>query len=680
MSTPTPPTDSPFLIPPPEHPAPPVTVAAMDQQTLLSAVSFQLSDRIRVTEYDQDRVVVKYQPGRAYLNVTKLQWRALQTFADRPLMVPPVLFQLISDRRCPPLREFYELVVKAFECGLLQSAGHPPPPDEPAADWKGRVSAAHVRLLVVVAGAATLAATLLAPFRLPSDIFDLLAGWLLACLATSAGYALAACVIRDAEAEVYAPRFRWRTPFPHFRADLDDAAMGGRQTRFNAGLARLAPLLVCSGLVPWFAPGVSFLLSCALIWHLSPFWWSPGLTLLHARHGAPTQDAFRHFRFEPNRAIWFALRTRIRHTDTHFMRIHALHTVAWLALVLLAGSLPLGGHAAMVLHSWVEGGGLQFTALVVLALLGLMVAGALGTALFLAGRTALRHLREFRRQRLRPRQAPGSPEAYAETLAECLLFRGFSAGDRLGIVEALHPKEYPARATVIREGDPGDELYVVYSGRVEVLRDTAAGRRERVAVLGPGDVFGEMALLQTGRRTRSVHTLGKTVLLTLRREDFQRLVLSRLTRESVMDIVQKVAFLHRVPLSATWSPQAMVAFARRSVLQAFSEGAVLIRQDDDNQYFFLLYEGTLTVSKGDEEVARLHPGDFFGEISALQNSVATATIVARTPVRCLVLPKREFLQFLVNDFLIGLQFEEISSRRLGQPIFPMKGGSFDVLR
>jgi hypothetical protein len=42
--------------------------------------------------------------------------------------------------------------------------------------------------------------------------------------------------------------------------------------------------------------------------------------------------------------------------------------------------------------------------------------------------------------------------------------------------------------------------------------------------------------------------------------------------------------------------------------------------------------------------------------------------------------KRDFLQFLTKDALIGLQFESISSQRLGQPIFPLKGKSFDVLR
>lgn len=542
MSTPTPPTSSPFLIPPAENALPSVPVAALDQATLLSAVSFQLSERLRITEYDADRVVVKYQPGRAYLNVTRLQWGSLQTFADRPLMVPPVLFQLISDRRCPPLREFYELVIKAFECGLLQTAGHPPPPDEPAADWRARASASGVRTLIVFAGLACLTAALGSvlngSFRLPSHVLELLAGWLLACIATSVGYALAACVLRDADAEVYAPGFHWRTLFPRFRADLDDAAMGGRQVRFDAALARLAPLLVCLGLVPWIAPGVAFLLSCALLFHLSPFWWSPGLTMLHARLGAPTLDAFRHFRFEPNRAFWFALRTRIRHTDTRFLRIHALHTVLWLALVLLVGTLPLGAHARMVMRSWIEGGGLHFTALAVLALLGLMVAGVIGTAVILGVRSALRWAREVRRRRLRPQPAPNTPEAFAETLLTGLLFRGFSAEDRRGIVEALQAEEYPAKATVIREGDPGDRLYIVHSGRVEVLRDTPAGRLERVAVLGRGEVFGEMALLQNGRRTRSVHALGgKTVLLALRREDFQRLVLSRLTRDSVLDIV-----------------------------------------------------------------------------------------------------------------------------------------------
>ena len=279
-----------------------------------------------------------------------------------------------------------------------------------------------------------------------------------------------------------------------------------------------------------------------------------------------------------------------------------------------------------------------------------------------------------------PKPVPVSPAAVEETIDAVLLFKGFSAEERAQIAAAAEPREYRKGAMVVTEGEAGEEVFLVHSGRVEVLRNTDSGRPEWVATLERSDVFGERALLEAGLRTRSVRTTTACVLLTLHRKTFEQLVLARLNRTQVEEILQKVAFLHRIELSATWSPQAMFAFARRALMQTFEVGQTLIRAHDDNPYFFLLYEGELSVLRDKREIARLHAGDFFGEISALQNSTATATVTVRTPAKCLVVAKREFLQFLVNDFQVGLHFEKISSNRLGAPIFPLKGRSFDVLR
>ena len=146
------------------------------------------------------------------------------------------------------------------------------------------------------------------------------------------------------------------------------------------------------------------------------------------------------------------------------------------------------------------------------------------------------------------------------------------------------------------------------------------------------------------------------------------------------DAVQKIAFLQRTPLAAGWSPHALAAFARRAAFQDYPADAYVLHEGEDNHFFYLVHEGRLAVQRGSEEIAQLGIGDFFGEISLLQNSITKATIVTRTPARFLVMHKRDFLQFFAKDSAIGLQFEAISSRRLGEPIFPLQGKSLDLLR
>jgi hypothetical protein len=67
-------------------------------------------------------------------------------------------------------------------------------------------------------------------------------------------------------------------------------------------------------------------------------------------------------------------------------------------------------------------------------------------------------------------------------------------------------------------------------------------------------------------------------------------------------------------------------------------------------------------------------------VAPVYELLPASEIVAVTPARCLVMPRRDFLDFITHDFLIGLQFEEISSQRLGKPIFPLGRAAFAEAR
>jgi ATP-binding cassette subfamily B protein len=77
---------------------------------------------------------------------------------------------------------------------------------------------------------------------------------------------------------------------------------------------------------------------------------------------------------------------------------------------------------------------------------------------------------------------------------------------------------------VIHQGDPGDKLYVIVRGTVEVFHEGPDGREQRLANLQDGDHFGEIALLENVPRTASVRTLTPTVFLTLQRGQFNELM------------------------------------------------------------------------------------------------------------------------------------------------------------
>lgn len=87
-------------------------------------------------------------------------------------------------------------------------------------------------------------------------------------------------------------------------------------------------------------------------------------------------------------------------------------------------------------------------------------------------------------------------------------------------VDAFPRIFFPAGADIVREGEHGSEAYVIESGRCEVHR-LVGGRRELIRVMGPGEVFGEMAILSPGVRTASVTALEPTTLLQITADTLQ---------------------------------------------------------------------------------------------------------------------------------------------------------------
>jgi CRP/FNR family transcriptional regulator, cyclic AMP receptor protein len=83
-------------------------------------------------------------------------------------------------------------------------------------------------------------------------------------------------------------------------------------------------------------------------------------------------------------------------------------------------------------------------------------------------------------------------------------------------------KPYPKNSTVIAAGDPADALYIVISGRLKVTMSDKEGREVILAILGQGEVFGEMGLIDQAPRSATVVTIESCELLTITRTDFTK--------------------------------------------------------------------------------------------------------------------------------------------------------------
>jgi CRP-like cAMP-binding protein len=103
----------------------------------------------------------------------------------------------------------------------------------------------------------------------------------------------------------------------------------------------------------------------------------------------------------------------------------------------------------------------------------------------------------------------------------------------------LERLEVPTGETIIRQGEAGEECYVLRSGRVEVLTSGAQGDERMLATLDPGSLFGEAALLTDEPRNATVRATEPCTLLALRRTDLLEVLgADRQTRERMLELVR----------------------------------------------------------------------------------------------------------------------------------------------
>lgn len=88
------------------------------------------------------------------------------------------------------------------------------------------------------------------------------------------------------------------------------------------------------------------------------------------------------------------------------------------------------------------------------------------------------------------------------------------------LMEAMRRRTYRRGEVVFHQGDPGDTLHVIAAGRVKVVVIAESGEEIVLFILGPGELFGEIALLDGGPRTASVVAVEPLETATLKRQDF----------------------------------------------------------------------------------------------------------------------------------------------------------------
>jgi CRP/FNR family transcriptional regulator, cyclic AMP receptor protein len=94
-----------------------------------------------------------------------------------------------------------------------------------------------------------------------------------------------------------------------------------------------------------------------------------------------------------------------------------------------------------------------------------------------------------------------------EILAGAGIFQGVEPSAVSALIKQLRPVDFPRGHTVFAEGEPGDRLYIIVSGKVKIARRSPDGRENLLTIMGPPDMFGELSVFDPGPRTSSAITI-----------------------------------------------------------------------------------------------------------------------------------------------------------------------------
>lgn len=236
-----------------------------------------------------------------------------------------------------------------------------------------------------------------------------------------------------------------------------------------------------------------------------------------------------------------------------------------------------------------------------------------------------------------------------DLIGNIFMFKNLEDKEMNIILDAMETKVYEAGETVIKQGDDGNELYVVSSGLLKCTKKFPDKEEELfLKNYESGEVFGELALLYNAPRAASIQAVEKSVLYILDRECFNHIV-----KESAIKNRNKYEeFLSKVEVLQTLDNYERSKISDCLEILNFQDGDKVIIEGQKGNTFYLIIEGDAVAMKRnpqtglEEEVMKYHETMYFGELSLLRDQPRAATIIAVGDLKLARIDRNAFKRIL----------------------------------
>ncbi|NWU06317.1 KGP2 kinase, partial [Cephalopterus ornatus] len=210
------------------------------------------------------------------------------------------------------------------------------------------------------------------------------------------------------------------------------------------------------------------------------------------------------------------------------------------------------------------------------------------------------------------------------------------------MVECMYERTFQQGSYIIRQGEPGNHIFVLKEGSLEVFQ-----QNKLLSSIPVWTAFGELAILYNCTRTASVKAITNVKTWALDREVFQNImrVTAQTRQEQYRNFLRSVSLLKNLP------EDKLTKIIDCLEVEYYDKGDYVIREGEEGNTFFIIAKGKVIVTQSTADhsqpqlIKNLHKGDYFGEKALISDDVRSANVIAdEYNVECLVIDRETFNQ------------------------------------
>mmetsp|Transcript_11675 Transcript_11675/g.26696 ORF Transcript_11675/g.26696 Transcript_11675/m.26696 type:complete len:535 (-) Transcript_11675:122-1726(-) len=161
------------------------------------------------------------------------------------------------------------------------------------------------------------------------------------------------------------------------------------------------------------------------------------------------------------------------------------------------------------------------------------------------------------------------------------------------VINAMENRKFDDGASIITQGDQGDYWYLLAVGKAEVWVKKGDAEPLKVLDYGPGNTFGELALLHGDRRAATVKAVGAVECWALGQECFRRILMNSAQEEQT----KREKFLENVQILSTLTKYERFRMAEAMTTELHADGAIIVREHEPGETFYIIEKGSVECIK-----------------------------------------------------------------------------------